>query len=164
MATRTHGQMTEDMAAAAEHVRKTAAAATEQARQTMSEAQEQWHSTLTQSQQAQTDLSEAVAQLSEQNSKLVRAAFGGFWDASLSMLNMASWSQEQIDRSVRQLMDQGRISREEGLALVREAGEQARTQQAELVRLAQEQLAAALQAARAPGATTDTAGGHAKRG
>jgi hypothetical protein len=162
MATRTHGQMTEDMAAAAEQVRKTAAAATEQARQTMSAAQEQWQSTLSQSQQAQADLIETMAQLSEQNSKLVRAAFAGFWDASLSMLNMASWGQEQIDRSVRQLMDQGRISREEGLTLVREAGEQARKHQAELVRLAQDQLTATLHAARVAGTTTDT-GSHGKR-
>ena len=62
-------------------------------------------------------------------------------------------------------MDQGRISREEGLKLVREAGEQVRQQQAELYRLAQEQLTATLNAARAAtGPTDDSTASHGKRG
>jgi hypothetical protein len=157
--------MTEDMAAAADQVRKTAAAATEQARQTVAAAQEQWQSTLTQTQQAQGDLVQTVAKLSEQNSQLVTAAFAGFWDASLSMLNMANWGQDQIDKSVRQWMDQGRISREEGLKLVREAGEKMRQQQADLYRQAQEQLTATLNATRvATGPVDEGSASHGKRG
>lgn len=163
MATRTTSQMTEDMTAAAEQVRKTAAAATEQARQTVSAAQDQLHQSLSQAQQVQGDLAQMMVRISEQNSKLVGAAFTGFWDASLSMLTMAAWGQDQVERSARQLMDQGHISRDEGATMIREAGERVRQQQAELYRLAQEQLTATLDAARYTGVGTDKAtGGHGK--
>jgi hypothetical protein len=109
-------------------------------------AQEQLQQGVTQAQQAQGDLTQALLRLSEQNGRLVTAAVGGFWEASLATLTMAAWGQEQVERTTRQLMEQGRLTREEGAALLRDAAEQAQRQQAELARLAQESLRASLAA------------------
>jgi polyhydroxyalkanoate synthesis regulator phasin len=145
MTTQTRSPIAEDVTAFGEQLRKTAAQATEQARQTIGAAQEQFQQSVSQAQRAQRDVTGVLVRLSEQNSKLAGAAFSTFWDASLSMLKMATWGQEQVERGVRHMIDQGRLTREEGAEIVREAGEQARRHQAELVRLAQESLRTSLE-------------------
>jgi DNA-nicking Smr family endonuclease len=145
MATQTRTQMMDDVAAVSEQFRKTAEAATEQARQTMNSAREQLQQNLTQAQQVQSDVTRLITRLNEQNSQFVSAAFTSFWDASVAMLNMAAWGQEQVERSVHQMIEQGRLSREQGTALLRDAAEQARRNQTELYRLAQESLRTGLE-------------------
>jgi len=138
-------QVIENITAINDEIRKTAAAATEQVRQTVSSAQEKFEQNLSQTQQAQSDLAKTLLKLNEQNAELASAAFTGFWDASLAALNIATWGQEQIERNVRQLVEQGRLTREEGSALLRDAAEQAQRRQAELYRLAQESVRTGLE-------------------
>lgn len=154
MTAQTRNPMAEDMAAFGEQLRKTAAQATEQARQTINTAQEQFQQSVSQAQQSHRDLTGVLARLNEQNSRLAGAAFSSFCDASLSMLKMATWGQDQVERGVRHLIDQGRLSREEGAELVRESTEQVRKHQAELVRLAQESLRTSLEVFPTTGAGT----------
>jgi polyhydroxyalkanoate synthesis regulator phasin len=158
MTAQTRSPFAEDATAFGEQLRQTAAQATEQARQTISTAQEQFQQSLSQAHQAQRDVAGVLVRLSEQNSKLAGAAFSSFWDASLSMLKVAAWGQEQVERGVRHLIDQGRLTREEGAEIVREATEQARRHQAELVRLAQESLRTSLES------FPTTGGGAAPKG
>lgn len=146
MSAQTRSPMAEDMATFGEQLRKTAAQATEQARETFGTAQEQFKHNLSQAQQAQRDLAGAIVRLSEQNSRLAGAAFSTFWDASIAALKLATWGQEQFERGVRQIIEQGRVSREEGVEVLREATEQARRHQTELYRLAQESLRTSLEA------------------
>lgn len=146
MPAQTNSPIAEEMGALGEQLRKTAVQATEQARQTISDAQQQFQRNLSQAQQAQGDLANVVARINEQNSRLVSAAFSSFWDASLSMLKLSTWGQEQVGSGVQQMIEQGRLTREEGTRILREAAEQTRQHQAEMVRLAQESLRTSLEA------------------
>jgi polyhydroxyalkanoate synthesis regulator phasin len=145
MATQTRTQAMEDMTAVSEQFRKTAEAATEQARQTVNSAQEQFQRNLTQAQQLQSDVTQLVVRLNEQNGQFVATAVSSFWDASMALLNVATWGQEQIERGVHQLLEQGRQSREQGTAILRDAAEQARRNQDKLYHLAQESLRTGLE-------------------
>jgi len=145
MTAQTRCPIADDVTAFGEQLRKTAAQATEQARETISTVQEQFQQSVSQAQQTQQDVTGVLVRLSEQNARLAGAAFSSYWDASLSVLKLATWGQEQVEREVRHLMDQGRVTREEGAEIVREAGENARRHQTELVRLAQESLRVSLE-------------------
>ncbi len=63
---------------------------------------------------------------------------------------MVSWTQDQAEKVTRQVMEQGRVSREEGLRLTRDLLEQVKRNQAELQRTIQEGVRASLQSYRVP--------------
>src|SRR5947207_478039 len=107
----------EDVEVVNEQFRKTASAVAEQTRQAVNSVQEQFQQNLNQAQQAQSDLARKAVRLNEQNSQLFSAAFAGFWDTSTAALKLAAWGQEQVERGARELLEQRRVSRAEGVAL-----------------------------------------------
>ncbi len=102
-------------------------------------------------QQTTQDLAQSTERLTEQGGQVASTAFSNTWDSYLALVGAVSWSQDQTEQAVRQLLDQGRVSREEGLRLLRDLTEQAKRNQAELQRLIQESVRASLQAWRVPG-------------
>ena len=140
MTTQRRSEMIDDMTTFNEQLRKTAETVTQQARQSMSTAQEQLKQSLTDAQQAQSDMARMLVRLNEQNGQIVTTTLASLWDASLSLLKLTTWQQEQTEYTVRQLLDRGAQVREEGAGILRDAAEQARQHQAELCRLAQESL------------------------
>jgi hypothetical protein len=132
--------MSVDAAALGDNFRKTVQAAGEQARGTMTVAQEQLRHDLTTAQQMQGDVAGMVLSANEQGSQFMTAFISSFWDASFSMLSMATWGQEQTESVLLQAVEREKRAREEGTALLRDVAEQARRHQTELFRLAQESL------------------------
>jgi polyhydroxyalkanoate synthesis regulator phasin len=63
------------------------------------------------------------------------AASDLFWDSWMQSVGMMAWAGEQAEKMVGTWMEQGRVSREEGLRLQREMVEQARRNQTELQNL-----------------------------
>ena len=81
---------------------------------------------------------------------MATTAFGTAWDSWLATLGMVSWTQDQAEKVTRQVLEQGRVSREEGLRLTRDLFEQVKRNQAELQRMIQEGVRASLQSYRVP--------------
>jgi phage-related tail protein len=140
MSTQTRSEVIDNVATLNEQFRKITEATTEQTRQTLHAAQEQWQQNLTRAQQAQSDFAPMMVRLNEQNAQLVTAAFNSLWDYWTSVGKLAAWGEEQTERFVAQMMEQGKRIREEGTALLRDTAEHVRQDQAELYRLAQESL------------------------
>lgn len=144
MTAQRRSEVMDDVSAFNDQLRKTAETVTQQARQSMSVAQEQLKQSLTEAQQAQSDVARMLVRLNEQGSQMMTTALASAWDASLSLLKLATWEQEQAENTVRQLLDRGAQVREDGAALLRDTTEQARQHQTEWCRLAQEGLRVSL--------------------
>lgn len=140
MTGQTRSEIREDLAALGEQARKNAEAVAEQTRKTMSAAQERMQENLNRAQQAQSEWAKMMFRLSDQNGQLATAAFSSMWDASLAMFKLATWGQEQTERTLNRLIDQNRQARDEGIALFNETASLARHNQAEVLRLTQEAL------------------------
>ena len=169
---RNRNQAREDIVTASDQVRQNTAAAGEQLRQTAGTANEQFRQNTAavqdqvqqgvafaqdqaqrfagQAQQAQDALGQSTARLSEQGGQIASTAFSNAWDSYLSVLGMFSWSQDQTEQVMRQMIEQGRVGRDEGLRLLRDLSEQARRNQGELQRLIQEGVRTSLQTWQAP--------------
>ena len=169
---RNRDQVREDIVAAGDQTRRTTKAASEQLRQNTETASDQFRQNTAevgeqfrqgvafaqdqaqrlagQAQQAQGAVAEGAQRLSEQGGQIAASTFNTAWDSYLATLGMVSWSQDQAEQVMRQLIEQGRIGRDEGLRLVRDLGEQARRNQAELQRLIQEGVRTSLQTWQAP--------------
>ncbi len=65
-------------------------------------------------------------------------AFDALWNAWYTALGGAIWAQDQAERMVRLMLDQGRVTREEGRKMMDELVDQVRRNQSEMQRLAQE--------------------------
>jgi polyhydroxyalkanoate synthesis regulator phasin len=65
----------------------------------------------------------------------IGAASDLFWDGWTQSLGMLTWAGEQAEKLTRSWIDQGRVTREEGLRLQREMVEQARANQRDLQEL-----------------------------
>ena len=164
-------QVRQNTAAAGEQLRQTAGAANEQFRQNTAVVQEQVQQGLSfaqdqaqrlagQAQQAQGAVVDSTARLSEQGGQIASTAFNNAWDSYLTMLGMFSWSQDQTEQVMRQMIEQGRVGRDEGMRLLRDLSEQTRRNQGELQRLIQEGVRTSLQTWQAPlGAMTSLAQG-----
>ncbi len=154
-------QVRQNTAAAGEQLRQTAGTANEQFRQNTAVVQEQVQQGLSfaqdqaqrfagQAQQAQGAVVDSTARLSEQGGQIASTAFNNAWDSYLTMLGMFSWSQDQTEQVMRQMIEQGRVGRDEGLRLLRDLSEQTRRNQGELQRLIQEGVRTSLQTWQAP--------------
>ena len=169
---RNRNQAREDIVTANDQVRQTTAAAGEQLRQTAGVANEQFRQNTAvvqdqvqqgvafaqdqaqrlagQAQQAQGAVVDSTVRLSEQGGQIASTAFNNAWDSYLTMLGMFSWSQDQTEQVMRQMIEQGRVGRDEGMRLLRDLSEQARRNQGELQRLIQEGVRTSLQTWQAP--------------
>ena len=154
-------QVRQNTAAAGEQLRQTAGAANEQFRQNTAAVQDQVQQGVAfaqdqaqrfagQAQQAQGAVVDSTTRLSEQGGQIASTAFNNAWDSYLSVLGMFSWSQDQTEQVMRQMIEQGRVGRDEGLRLLRDLSEQARRNQGELQRLIQEGVRTSLQTWQAP--------------
>ena len=94
--------------------------------------------------------------LSQQSGQMATTAVGTAWDSWLATLGMVSWTQDQAEKVTRQLMEQGRVSREEGLRLTRDLLEQVKRNQAELQRMIQEGVRVSLQSYQIPVAAMES--------
>jgi polyhydroxyalkanoate synthesis regulator phasin len=123
--------------------------ATQATQETIERAGAQARQATRESLQAAQQTGQIVAQnterLSEQGGRVASTAFDTGWDTWLATLGAVTWTQDQAERTLRQMMDQGRVSREEGGRLLRDLVEQAKRNQAELQRLIQESVRASLQ-------------------
>ena len=154
-------QLRQNTAAAGEQFRQTAGTANEQFRQTTAAVQDQVQQGVAfaqdqaqrfagQAQQAQGAVVDSTVRLSEQGGQIASTAFNNAWDSYLTMLGMFSWSQDQTEQVMRQMIEQGRVGRDEGLRLLRDLSEQTRRNQGELQRLIQEGVRTSLQSWQAP--------------
>ena len=140
MTGQTRSEIRDDMAAIGEQVRKNTETVAEHTRKTMDVAQERVQENVNKMQQAQTEWAKMMFRLSDQNNQLATAAFSSMWDTSLSALKLFTWGEEQMERTFGRAIEQNRLAREEGTALLKETADLARHNQAEMFRLTQEAL------------------------
>ena len=133
-------------------VRQNVAAAQDQVERVTAQARQTTRESFQAAQQTQQEVAQNTERLTQQGGQVASTAFSNTWDSYLAMLGMFSWTQDQAEQTMRQLMDQGRVSREEGLRLLRDLSEQAKRNQGELQRMIQESVRASLQTFRFPDA------------
>lgn len=138
------------MATDQDRVRETLAAGQDQLEQITAQARQATREGFTVAQQTGQAVAQGAERLSEQGGRVATTALDTGWDSWLALLGTVSWSQDQVERSLRQMMDQGRMSREEGTRLLRDLVEQAKRNQGELQRLIQESVRAGLQGFQTP--------------
>ncbi|HEX2171665.1 MAG TPA: phasin family protein [Dehalococcoidia bacterium] len=71
-------------------------------------------------------------------------AFDALWNAWYTALGGALWAQDQAEKMVRLMLDQGRVTREESKRVMDDLVEQVRRNQSEMQRLAQEAVRSSL--------------------
>jgi polyhydroxyalkanoate synthesis regulator phasin len=98
---------------------------------------------------AQEAMIEGTERLTRQGAQTATAAFDAAWETWMALFGTLAWSQEQTEATLRRLIDQGRVNREDGNRMLRELGEQARRNSQELSRMVQEGVRSGLQAMRA---------------
>lgn len=132
-------QFQQNVAAAQDQVEKVSARARQATRQTVDAVR-----------QGQETAARTTERLTQQGNQVASTAFDAAWESWMAALGMISWSQDQAEQVARQLMEQGRISREEGRRLLQELGTQAKRNQEELQRMIQESVRASLQSFQFP--------------
>jgi polyhydroxyalkanoate synthesis regulator phasin len=138
------------MATQQEQFRQNVAAAQDQVEKISAQARQATRETAQAAQQTQQALAQNTERLSQQGGQVAATAFDTAWETWMAALGMVSWTQDQAEQVARQLMEQGRISREEGTRLLRDLGQQAKRNQAELQSMIQESVRAGLQSFQFP--------------
>lgn len=138
------------MSADQDYLKQNVAATQDQVEKVSAQARQATRESFQAAQQTQQTVAQGAERLSQQGGRVASTAFDTAWDSWLATLGMVSWSQDQTEKAMRQLMDQGRVSREEGARLLRDLGEQAKRNQTELQRMIQEGVRASLQAFQVP--------------
>jgi polyhydroxyalkanoate synthesis regulator phasin len=76
-----------------------------------------------------------TAKTTERANEMFSATSDLFWNTWAQSLGMMTWASDQAEKLVRTWMDQGRVTRDEGIRLQREMVAQARANQRELQQL-----------------------------
>lgn len=143
-------QRNETMTNTQDQVRQNMAATRATVEQVDAQARQATRESLVAVQQVSQQAAFTSERLSQQGGQMATTAFGAAWDSWLATLGMVSWTQDQAEKVTRQLMEQGRVSREEGLRLTRDLLEQVKRNQAELQRMIQEGVRVNLQSYQVP--------------
>lgn len=140
MTTHTRNEVRSDVAGIGENFRKVTQTAAEETRHTIGVAHDRIQENLNKAQQAQVEWAKMMFRLTEQNAQIMTSALSGLWDANMAAIKLCSFSQDQTERTITRALEQGRHTRDEGMALLNETADLARHNQAELFHLAQESL------------------------
>ena len=82
--------------------------------------------------------------MAERRDDAATRSVDALWNAWYTAMGGALWAQDQAEKMLRLMLDQGRVTREESRRMLDQLAEQVRQNQAEMQRLAQEAVKSTL--------------------
>ena len=82
--------------------------------------------------------------MAERRDDAAARSFDALWNAWYTAMGGALWAQDQAEKMVRLMIDQGRVTRDESRKMLDDLAAQVRQNQAEMQRLAQEAVRSTL--------------------